>query len=67
MEKESLLESNWDDQNLRLNRRVYNLSESGIQRLKDGRKMVKNQLVILNDIQKFYDEYFSEPKVEKQE
>ena len=67
MEKEGLLESSWDDKNSRLNRRVYNLSEAGIQRLRDGRKMVKNQLDILNDIQKFYDEYFNEPEIEKQE
>jgi len=67
MEKEGLLESNWDDKNSRLNRRVYNLSEAGVHRLKDGRKMVKNQLIILKDIQEFYDEYFNEPEVEKQE
>ena len=64
MEKDGLLDSTWDDKNSRLNRRVYTLSESGVQRLKDGRTMVKNQLDILNDIQKFYDTHFSDAEDE---
>ena len=64
MEKDGLLESSWDDANSRLNRRVYKLSESGVQRLKDGRTMVRNQLDILHDIQKFYDANFSDAQDE---
>ena len=64
MEKDGLLESTWDDENSRLNRRVYTLTESGIQRLKNGRIMVKNQLDILHDIQKFYDTHFSDAEDE---
>jgi len=60
MEKDGLLESTWDDENSRLNRRVYKLSESGVQRLKDGQVMVKNQLNILHDLQLFYDKHFAE-------
>ena len=64
MEKDGLLESTWDDKNSRLNRRVYTLSETGVQRLKDGRIMVRNQLNILHDIQKFYDTHFSDAEEE---
>jgi len=60
MEKVGLLESTWDKEHSRLNRRIYKLSESGVQRLKDGRIMVRNQLDILHDIQKFYEMNFSD-------
>ena len=60
MEKDGLLDSTWDDKNSRLNRRVYTLTESGVQRLKDGRIMVRSQLNILHDLQKFYDTNFTD-------
>lgn len=64
MEKDGLLESTWDDKNSRLNRRVYTLTESGVQRLKDGRIMVRSQLNILHDLQKFYDTNFTDAQDE---
>ena len=64
MEKDGLLASSWDDENSRLNRRVYTLTETGVQRLKNGRIMVRNQLDILHDIQKFYDTHFSDAQDE---
>ena len=64
MEKDDLLESTWDDKNSRRNRRVYTLSETGVQRLKAGRIMVRNQLDILHDLQKFYDAHFSDAEEE---
>jgi len=64
MEKDGLLESTWDDKSSRLNRRVYKLTESGVQRLKNGRIMVRNQLDILHDIQKFYDTHFTDAQEE---
>jgi len=64
MEKDGLLVSTWDDKNSRRNRRVYTLSETGVERLKDGRIMVRNQLDILHDIQKFYDAHFSDAEEE---
>lgn len=60
MEKEGLLLSSWDEETSRLNRRVYALSDFGIQRLKDGRTMVENQMSILVDMKHFYDKHFSE-------
>ena len=58
MEKDGLLESTWDEESARLNRRIYKLTKSGVQRLKDGRIMVRNQLAILHDIQIFYEKNF---------
>ena len=60
MEKDGLLESTWDDKHSRLNRRVYKLTESGVQRLKDGQTMVRSQLNILHELQKFYDTHFTD-------
>lgn len=64
MEKDGLLESTWDDKNSRLNRRVYNLTESGVNRLRDGRIMVTNQLNILHDLEQFYDNQFTDTQDE---
>ena len=64
MEKDGLLASAWDDENSRLNRRVYRLTESGVQRLKDGQIMVTNQLNILHDLEQFYDNHFTDTQDE---
>ena len=60
MEKDGLIESTWDKESSRLNRRVYTLSEEGIQRLTEGRSMVESQILILAEMKQFYDEYFRE-------
>jgi DNA-binding PadR family transcriptional regulator len=64
MEKDGLLESTWDDKNSRLNRRVYKLTESGENRLREGRIMVTNQLNILHDLEQFYDNQFTDTQDE---
>lgn len=64
MEKDGLLESTWDDKNSRLNRRVYKLTESGVNRLREGRIMVTNQLNILHDLEQFYDNQFTDTQDE---
>jgi len=60
MEKDGFIESTWDEKSSRLNRRVYTLSEHGLQRLKEGRSMVESQILILNDMKQFYDKHFNE-------
>ena len=64
MEKDGLLESTWDEETARLNRRVYTFSEKGYERLKDGRKMIEDQLVVLTKMKQFYDEHFIEHEIE---
>ena len=66
MEKAGLLESVWDEESARLNRRIYTLSESGKLNLKEGRKMVENQLDILNEMKQFYDKHFLERESDEQ-
>jgi len=60
MEKEGLLESIWDKESSRLSRRVYKLSDFGVKRLKEGRRMVKNQIAILMEMKQFYEGQFKE-------
>jgi len=67
MEDEGLLDSLWDKETARLNRRVYTLSEKGHERLKDGRNMIENQLTVLKKLKQFYDEHFIEHEVKDRE
>ena len=55
MEEAELLESTWDKESARLNRRVYTLTEHGLERLKNGRKMIEAQIDSLIKMKKFYD------------
>jgi len=66
MEKDDLLESVWDEESSRLNRRVYTLTEFGKQRLKEGRTMVENQIAILTEMKQFYDIHFVERESDEQ-
>ncbi|MFC1804136.1 PadR family transcriptional regulator [Thermoproteota archaeon] len=66
MEKDGLLESTWDEESSRLNRRVYTLSDFGKQRLKEGRSMVESQIAILTEMKQFYDKHFLERESDEQ-
>ena len=66
MEKDGLLESTWDKESSRLDRRVYVLNDFGKQRLKEGRTMVESQVTILNEMKQFYDKYFLEREPNEQ-
>ncbi len=60
MEKAGLLESEWDEEHSRLERRVYKLSKEGVEMLKDGRKRVEEQKRALDEMIAFYNEHFKE-------
>ena len=60
MEKSGLLSSDWDTESSRLERRVYKLTEAGLERLKNGRSMVKGQWKTLNEMMNFYEKHFPE-------
>jgi PadR family transcriptional regulator PadR len=60
MEKGDLLVSEWDKSSSRLDRRVYNLTETGIEKLKEGRLMVEEQRRIIDEMTRFYEEHFPE-------
>ena len=60
MEKAGLLESEWDEDHSKLERRVYKLSKEGVEMLKDGRKRVEEQKRALDGMIVFYNEHFKE-------
>lgn len=60
MEKSGLLASEWDRESSRLERRVYKLTEAGLERLKKGRLMVAGQRKILEAMKTFYEKHFPE-------
>ena len=60
MENAGFLDSEWDDSSSRLNRRVYRLTEMGMEKLKEGHFRVENQKKILDEMSSFYEEHFPE-------
>lgn len=60
MENGGLLDSVWEKSSSRLDRRVYNLTETGIEKLKEGRLMVEEQRRIIDEMTNFYGEHFPE-------
>jgi len=60
MEKAGLLESEWDKNPSKLDRRIYKLSIEGIEMLKNGRKRVEEQKKALDEMIAFYNEHFKE-------
>jgi len=60
MEKEDLLSSKWNKNSSHLDRRVYTLTEAGMEKLKEGRHRVKEQKRILDEMTNFYKNNFIE-------
>ena len=60
MEKSGFLSSDWDRESSRLKRRVYKLTEAGLERLKNGRRMVMSQRIVLDEMMNFYEKNFPE-------
>lgn len=60
MEKSGFLSSIWDRESSRLERRVYTLSQMGLERLKNGRLMVAGQRKVLDEMMNFYEKHFPE-------
>jgi len=57
MEKSGFLSSEWDKESSRIERRVYNLTEAGLERLKNGRLMVAGQKQIIDEMTEFYEKH----------
>ena len=60
MEGAGFLESKWDADTSRLNRRVYHLTELGEEKLKEGYQRVESQKKIMEDMSSFYEQNFPE-------
>jgi DNA-binding PadR family transcriptional regulator len=63
MEQANLLKSEWKS-GTGPNRRMYTLTTAGLERLKQGRSMVKNQLKVLEKMTTFYRTQFREEENE---
>jgi DNA-binding PadR family transcriptional regulator len=60
MEGAGFLESKWDTDTSRLNRRVYHLTELGEEKLKEGYHRVESQKKIMEEMSSFYEQNFPE-------
>lgn len=60
MEKSGFLSSIWDRESSRLERRVYTLTQMGLERLKNGHLMVAGQRKVLDEMMNFYEKHFPE-------
>ena len=60
MEKAGLLESEWDEEPSKLERRIYRPSKEGVEMLKNGRKRMEEQKRVLDEMMTFYNEHFRE-------
>lgn len=67
MEKSGLLTSDWDKDSSHLERRVYKLTEAGLERLKNGRHMVAGQKKIIDEMMEFYEKHFPEDENDDRE
>ena len=67
MEKSGLLASDWDKDSSRLERRVYKLTEAGLERLKNGRRMAEGQKKIIDEMMRFYEKHFPEDETDDRE
>jgi len=62
MEGSGLLESEWDEAESGRSRRVYRVSDRGIERLRAGRRMVDDQQKVLEELAEFYRRHFEEAR-----
>ena len=60
MEKAGLLDSEWEEDPSRLERRIYKPTIEGVEMLKNGRKRVEEQYRALGEMIVFYNEQFRE-------
>ncbi|RLI07085.1 PadR family transcriptional regulator [Candidatus Bathyarchaeota archaeon] len=58
MEQGGLLESEWEGAQTGLDRRVYRVSERGVEMLRAGRRMVEEQRRVLEEMAEFYRRHF---------
>jgi DNA-binding PadR family transcriptional regulator len=64
MEQSGLLDSNWERKSDGLDRRVYNLTDKGVEVLRDGKNLIENQRRVLEEMAEFYRVHFKDDKNE---
>ena len=58
MENSGLLDSIWEKKSEGLDRRIYNLTENGVEMLRQGKSMIEEQLKVLEEMTEFYRIHF---------
>lgn len=62
MEEHGLVTSEWEKKEGGADRRVYTLTEDGIDVLKEGLETMRIRSQLINNLSRFYDEHFAEMK-----
>jgi DNA-binding PadR family transcriptional regulator len=60
MEHSGLLSSNWEKKSEGLDRRIYNLTDKGVEMLRQGKGIVKEQQKVLDEMVEFYRLHFKD-------
>lgn len=60
MEERGLVTSEWKKKQSGADRRVYTLTEAGVEALKEGLKAVKTRTELMDSLVQFYDAHFAE-------
>lgn len=58
MEHSGILESEWEKEPSHLDRRVYQLSELGLEKLREGKDIVEEQRRVLDEVIEFFRDRF---------
>jgi DNA-binding PadR family transcriptional regulator len=60
MERSRLLESIWEKKSAGLDRRIYNLTDKGVEMLRQGKSLVEEQRRVLEEMAEFYRLHFKD-------
>lgn len=60
MEHSGLLDSIWEKKSAGLDRRIYNLTDKGVEMLKQGKSMIEEQRKVLEEMAEFYQRHFKD-------
>ena len=67
MEAHDLLESAWEKVESRVDRRIYTVTEAGVEALKTGLETMVKRKTLMKDLVAFYDKHFQKQETETQE
>ena len=62
MEERSLVTSEWEKKEAGADRRVYTITQAGVNILKEGLEMVKGRRPLMDNLVQFYDSHFMDEK-----
>jgi len=60
MEHSGLLTSIWEKKSAGLDRRIYNLTDEGVEMLRQGKSMIEGQRKVLEEMAEFYRLHFKD-------